>query len=56
MFHLSVSMNDVMLSYLEISGLRKWGKGSAWYEAGTCFITGEVNEKYQSQIQRTLEH
>jgi hypothetical protein len=56
MFHLlSLSMNDVMLPYLEISGVRKWGKGSARYEAGTCFTTGEVSEKYQSQIQRPLE-
>jgi len=35
-----VSMNDVMLPYLEISGVRKWGKGSARYEAGICFMTG----------------
>jgi hypothetical protein len=36
------------VSYLEISGVRKWGKGIARYEAGSCFVTGEVNEKYQS--------
>jgi len=28
----------------------------ALLKSGTCFITGEVNEKYQSQIQRPLEH
>jgi len=44
MFHLSVSVNDGMLLYLEISGVRKWGKGNARYEVGTCFMTGEVNE------------
>ena len=43
MFHLlSVSMNDVMLPYLEISGVRYWGKGSARYEAGTCFMKGNT--------------
>jgi len=45
----------VMLPYLETSGATKWGKENARYEAGTCFMTGEVNEKYQSQIQRPLE-
>jgi hypothetical protein len=57
MFHLlSVSMSGVTLPYLEISGVRKWGMGSARYEADTCFMIGEVDKKYQSQIQRPLEH
>ena len=37
-----------------------WGKtkqkGSAGYEAGTCFLALDISEKYQSQIHRSLEH
>jgi hypothetical protein len=56
MFHLLSVFMNMMFSYLEISRVRMWGKGSSRYEAGTRFMTGEVNEKYQSQIQRPLEH
>jgi hypothetical protein len=57
MFHLlTVFVDDVIFTYLETSGVRKPGKGSARFENGAWFMTREVSEKYKSQIQRPLEH
>jgi len=40
--------------------VKTWGKtkakGGARYEARTCFMAGDVTEKYQSQIHGPIEH
>jgi len=50
----------VQFQYLETCGVRKEGKtkekGVAGFEAGTCFIARDINEKYQYQIHQLLEH
>jgi len=44
----------VQFPYLEICGVRKWGKtkenGDPGCEVSACFMARYVSEKYQSQI------
>jgi hypothetical protein len=49
----------VQFPYLEPCGERKWrktkGDGGAWYEDSSCFMAGDISEKYQPQIHRPLQ-
>jgi hypothetical protein len=53
-------VTTVQFPYLEICGVRKWGKrkgeAGAWYEDSGCIMAGDISEQYQSQIHRPLEH
>jgi hypothetical protein len=52
--------NKKKLSYLEICGVRKWGKAKemcgAGYEASTYGMARDVSEEYQFQTHLPLEY